>query len=96
LDLANISSFTGTLFLPLRVQGLERLSREKALFSAEISASEIPIASPPLCPGDRLEHLASLELVGADLDHLLPVGADPPQLGTRRMVPKRSRSIIRR
>jgi hypothetical protein len=57
-------------------------------------ASQILIAAPSLDPGDGLQRLPGLELVGEHLDQLLPVRPDPAQLRTRRTVPNRSRSIM--
>jgi hypothetical protein len=56
---------------------------------------QIPIPSPALGRGHLLERLPGIKLGVEHLDQFLPVGADPPQLRTRRTVPNSSRSIMR-
>jgi hypothetical protein len=47
------------------------------MYDKNRARSKIAITTPAFGPGDRLQRLPGLELVGMDLDELLPVGADP-------------------
>jgi hypothetical protein len=82
-------------FLPLQVRVLSARWKQRALFldyrAIGITDPGIPLA---LGPGDCLQHLASVKLIGEHLDQFLPVCADPAHLRIRRTVPNRSRLIM--